>query len=109
MQLPIVSWLEVAGLLLALLAFRRPRWARLKVGASLAVVVIALFNLAHFSQGWVQWGYRFSLDFIPFLLPLVALGAMRADGRPRRIAYALLIVGATVNLWGVAWAKILGW
>jgi hypothetical protein len=101
--------LSAPGLLLALLAFRRPRWARLKVGASLAVVVIALFNLAHFSQGWVQWGYRFSLDFIPFLLPLVALGAMRSDGRPRRLAYALMILGATVNLWGVAWAKVLGW
>ena len=35
-----------------------------------AVVLIAVFNLGHFSQGWVQWGYRFSLDFLPFLLPL---------------------------------------
>ncbi len=97
------------GLLLAALAFRRPRAARLKVGASLAVAVIALFNLAHFSQGWVQWGYRFSLDFVPFLLPLVAIGAARSDGRPRRVAAALVVVGAAVNLWGVAWGRILGW
>ena len=61
---------------------------RLALGTAAAVLVIALFNLAHFSQGWVQWGYRFSLDFIPFLLPMVALGAARpADGRPRMIAY----------------------
>ena len=101
--------LSAPGLLLALLAYRRPRLARLKVGATLAVAVIALFNLAHFSQGWVQWGYRFSLDFMPFLLPLVAIGAARADGSPRRAAYALLVVGLAVNLWGVAWGRILGW
>jgi len=101
--------LSAPALLLALLAFRRPRLARLKVGASAAVVIIALFNLAHFSQGWVQWGYRFSLDFMPFLLPLVALGAARADGRPRRIAFVLVALGAAVNLWGVTWGQILGW
>ena len=76
--------LSAPGLLLSLFAIcRRPR-ARLTIGAGVTVILIALFNLAHFSQGWVQWGYRFSLDFIPFLLPLVALGAARADGRPAR-------------------------
>jgi hypothetical protein len=101
--------LSAPGLLLALLAYRRPRLSRLKAGATLAVAIIALFNLAHFSQGWVQWGYRFSLDFMPFLLPLVAIGAARTDGSPRRLSYALLAVGAVVNLWGVAWGRILGW
>lgn len=101
--------LSAPGLLLALLAFRRPRLARLKVGGAAAVALIAVFNLAHFSQGWVQWGYRFSLDFMPFLIPLVALGAARADGRPRVIAAALLVAGLAVNLWGVTWGKMLGW
>jgi hypothetical protein len=101
--------LSAPGLLLALFAvFRRPR-ARLTIGAGATVILIALFNLAHFSQGWVQWGYRFSLDFIPFLLPLVALGAARVDGRPRVIAVLLVIAGATVNLWGVIWGQMLGW
>jgi hypothetical protein len=72
--------------------------------------LIAVFNLAHFSQGWVQWGYRFSMDFVPFLLPLVALGAGRiADGRPRTIAIVLVVAGALVNLWGVIWGQMLGW
>jgi hypothetical protein len=101
--------LSAPGLLLALLAFRRPFSARLRVGATGAVVIIGLFNLAHFSQGWVQWGYRFSLDFMPFLLPLVALGAARADGRPRLLAYGLLVAGVGVNLWGVTWGQTLGW
>jgi hypothetical protein len=90
----------------------RHRWSRLVLGSVLATVALALFNLAHFSQGWVQWGYRFSNDFIPFLLPLVALGAGvggRAGGRPRVIAVVLVAVSAVVNLWGIVWGGILGW
>jgi hypothetical protein len=102
--------LSAPGLLLALFAIRRHPAARLTLGVGLTVVVIVLFNLAHFSQGWVQWGYRFSLDFIPFLLPLVALGAGRAgDGRPRATAIVLLVAGAAINLWGVTWGQLLGW
>ena len=77
--------LSAPGLLLALFAFRWRGRTRLGIGTAVAVVLIAVFNLGHFSQGWVQWGYRFSLDFLPFLLPMVALGAARpSDGRPRR-------------------------
>jgi len=101
--------LSAPGLLLALLAFRRPRLARLKVGATASVVIIALFNLSHFSQGWVQWGYRFSLDFMPFLLPLVAIGAAKANGKPRLLAIALVVIGAAINVWGVTWGQMLGW
>jgi hypothetical protein len=101
--------LSAPGLLIALFAVRRHPLARLTVGVGVTVIVIALFNLAHFSQGWVQWGYRFSLDFLPFLLPLVALGAGHADGRPRGVAIALVIAGAAINLWGVVWGQLLGW
>ena len=41
---------------------------------------IALVNLMHFSQGWVQFGYRFSNDFVVFALPLVAVGMQRRGG-----------------------------
>ena len=101
--------LSAPGLLLALFAFRRRGLARLSIGAAAAVIAIGLFNLAHFSQGWVQWGYRFSLDFMPFLLPMVALGAARDDGRLRVLAAALLVAGAAINLWGVTWGQALGW
>ena len=32
----------------------------------------------HFSQGWVQFGYRFSNDFAPFAMILVTLGHRQA-------------------------------
>jgi hypothetical protein len=102
--------LSAPALLLSLFAIARRPTARLTLGAVVTVLVIVLFNLAHFSQGWVQWGYRFSMDFIPFLLPLVALGAARAgDGRPRATAIVLLVAGAAINLWGVVWGQLLGW
>jgi hypothetical protein len=98
------------GLLLALIAWVRLRGSRLALGTLLAVVLVATFNLAHFSQGWVQWGYRFSLDWLPFVLPMVALGAARpSDGGPRVVAFALLVAGALVNVWGVMWGRLLGW
>ena len=62
-----VAWRPLRGL----------RVDRATAGATIAVVAIATANLAHFSQGWVQFGYRFSNDFVPFALVLVALGASR--------------------------------
>ena len=85
-------------------------------GALLATLAIAVVDLAHFSQGWVQFGYRFSLDFAPFLLVAVALGAERFLGprgaTPRwRLAAVAGLVGAAVvvQAWGIAWARTLGW
>src|SRR4029079_7325091 len=81
---------------------------RLVTGSLLAVVAITIVNLMHFSQGWVQFGYRFSNDFVPFALVLVVLGMMRL-GRVRGIVGVLVAVSIAVNAWGVAWGLILGW
>ena len=66
----------------------------------------------HFSQGWVQFGYRFSNDAAPFALVLVALGFQRLAFRHRcgmPLAMALIVVSLAVNAWGVLWSRILGW
>jgi hypothetical protein len=95
--------------LLLIPALRRSARTRLVAGAVLAIVLIGLLNLAHFSQGWVQWGYRFSNDLVPFALPLVALGASGRDGRLRLAAYVLIALSVAINAWGVIWGNILGW
>jgi len=82
--------------------------SRLVTGAFLAVVAIAIVNLLHFSQGWVQFGYRFSNDWVVFALPLVALGMARRGG-VGRLAAVLVGASVVVNLWGVIWGNILGW
>jgi uncharacterized membrane protein len=85
-------------------------------GAFLATLAIAVVNLMHFSQGWVQFGYRFSLDFAPFLLVATALGAERVLGPPGtggrwRVAAVggLVVASVAIQAWGIAWARTLGW
>jgi hypothetical protein len=99
--------------LLMIPVLRRYGRSRLVTGAALAVLLVVLLDLMHFSQGWVQFGYRFSNDAVPFALPLVALGIDRmADGTRRwamPLAMALVVVSIAVNAWGVVWATRLGW
>jgi hypothetical protein len=86
----------------------RSRRSRLVAGAYLAVLAIALVNLLHFSQGWVQFGYRFSNDFVVFALPLVAIGMARR-GAVGLLGFGLIAASVAINLWGVIWGNLLGW
>ncbi|HUP53898.1 MAG TPA: hypothetical protein VM408_00200 [Methylomirabilota bacterium] len=99
--------------LLLVPALRRYGRSRLVTGAALAVLLVVVIDLMHFSQGWVQFGYRFSNDAVPFALPLVALGLDRVARDTRRwampAAMALVGVSIAVNAWGVVWARQLGW
>ena len=108
--------------LLAIPAFRVGRRRRLTLAAATAILLVTVANLMHFSQGWVQFGYRFSNDIVPFALLLVALGIDRlaapragddADSDPAPwampLAMALIFVSIAINAWGVVWGRILGW
>jgi hypothetical protein len=86
-----------------LLAWRR----RLVAGSALAVLGIALIDLMHFSQGWVQFGYRFSNDLAPFAVILVTLGIARLGIGLRSLG--LVALSIAVNAWGVYWGVALGW
>ena len=62
----------------------------------LTTAVVALPSLLYMNSGWVQFGYRFSLDYLVFLFMLIAIG-----GRPLgRLAKALIIAGVVINLLG---------
>ncbi|MCG8417279.1 MAG: hypothetical protein MJE77_04960 [Proteobacteria bacterium] len=66
----------------------RPLW--------LTVALVALPTLLYQNSGWFQFGYRFSLDYMPLLVLLLAIG-----GRPLgRVARALIIAGIIINLFG---------
>ena len=96
MALPLDTGMSVIltspAFLFALPALRRYGRSRAVTGAALAVLIIAVVNLMHFSQGWVQFGYRFSLDFVPWALVLVALGMERIRSGTG-VAIAVVLVG----------------
>jgi hypothetical protein len=60
----------------------------------------------YFYQGWVQFGYRYLLDALPYLIVLTAMGM--AEGR-RAAVVVLLELSALSNALGVYWGKKLGW
>ena len=62
----------------------------------ISTVLVAIPSLLYMNSGWVQFGYRFSLDYMAFLIMLVAIG-----GRPlNALAKALIVFGIVVNLFG---------
>jgi len=84
------------------------RWRnRLVLGAILATVAIGFGILMNFGPGWVQFGFRRTLDFAPFALILVALAMTRYG--VGRVAAALVAFSILVNAWGVYWGVALRW
>lgn len=93
-------WFTTPALLF--LARQRPtdsRADRLWRRATVATVaVIAIPHLFYQNTGWVQFGYRFSMDYIAYLTLLLALGQPRLG----RAFKALTVVGVGVNAFGAA-------
>jgi hypothetical protein len=88
------------GLLLAARApWRDPRtWILLA-----AAVLVLIPTLLYYGGGWLQFGYRYFLDSIPFLWAMVALGVARRGETPWW-GWTLILFGCLVGLGGVYWA-----
>ena len=71
------------------------RMAKILGFTALAVATPIFF---YQNTGWEQFGYRFSLDFMPYLLALLALGGRRFG----RVVKGLIIAGVLVNALGAA-------
>jgi len=62
----------------------------------LTVAMVALPSLLYQNSGWLQFGYRFALDYMALLVVLIAIG-----GRPLgRTAKVLIAIGIAINLFG---------
>jgi hypothetical protein len=77
---------------------------RLQRNLFLGAGAIAFVDFLHYMQGWVQFGYRFLLDFLPLLLIILAI-----KFKPTKILIILIIISVVVNTWGVFWGIKLGW
>jgi len=87
-----------------LLALIPPFKKKLEKISLLGALPVALLVFSHYAQGWVQFGYRFILDFILFLMMILAIRF-----KATYVSMTLLLISITVNYWGVLWGIKLGW
>ena len=84
-----------------LMAVRAP-WSSARswwlLGAAVAVLIPTLL---YYGGGWLQYGYRYFLDSIPFIVALVGLGVARHG--TGLLLVPLIVFGVIVNLGGVYW------
>ncbi|MBK8936112.1 MAG: hypothetical protein IPM79_00245 [Polyangiaceae bacterium] len=74
-------------------------------GLAVTAALVALPNLLYHNTGWVQFGYRFSNDFIVFLLSMLAVGR-----RPLKTTFVVLAAWSIfVNAFGALSFQRPGW
>jgi hypothetical protein len=93
-----MSLLLVSPALLYLFKVRKK--SPLVIGAWVALGLMVILLLLYYNTGWMQFGYRFSLDFMTLVLVLLAVGAGQ---RIRPMMKALIVLSVLINLWGVYW------
>jgi len=85
------------ALLTSLWAGFRDRTARL---LWIATVLVAVPVFLYYGGGYIQYGFRYSLDFTPFLVALMAIGSHRWIGWPEKLL-VLASIGSVVA--GICW------
>jgi hypothetical protein len=110
MQIPKFPWFRPDGMGMSilltspglLLAFRADWRNRLSWALGIAFVLVMLPNLLYYGGGWLQYGFRYALDAIPFAIALCAVALTRH--RAGLIWWAVLAFGLVVGAGGVYWA-----
>lgn len=73
----------------------------------LSITLIFILVALRGGTGWTQFGYRYAVDFYPFLTTLTIMGVGKTG--LKWYHWALLGFGILVNLWGVIWINKFGW
>jgi hypothetical protein len=79
-----------------------------------AAILVLIPTLLYYGGGWLQYGYRYALDSIPFIFALCALAAVRDAERREAVSVdgaaigwgwrILITLGVIVGMGGVYWA-----
>lgn len=69
---------------------------RLTLALTATALAVAVPGLFYMNNGWYQFGFRFSNDWLPYLLLILAVGTRRFD----RTFVALGLCGVAVSTWG---------
>jgi hypothetical protein len=86
-----------------LYCFRAPlsAWATRAAWIGIAAALVPLAT--YFSTGYVQFGHRYGMDYLPLVMLLVVMGMGR---RPSRLAWGLSVVSMAAQAWGaVLWLR----
>ncbi len=73
---------------------------RLVIACWAAIIAVTMTNFTFAASGWAQFGYRYALDFYPFLF-LLTMKGMGSDLRWHH--KGMIGAGIVVNLWAVLW------
>jgi len=73
----------------------------------ISIILISLLIFSHGTTGFAQFGYRFAVDFYPFMFLLIIRGTYKSSLKWHH--WILLILSIMVNLWGVIWINKFGW
>jgi hypothetical protein len=76
---------------------------RLVQASWMAIALTLCPILTYYGIGVVQFGYRYALDFMPFVGILVARGL---PARLTRSSRALIASSVAINIWGAVWLAI---
>jgi hypothetical protein len=74
---------------------------RLALVLALGGLLMLLPDLFYYGVGWIQFGYRYALDALPFFVALAAIGLRKPQAA--RWVPALAVYGVAVNVAGAAW------
>lgn len=97
-------WITTPAFLLSLFAPLKQKIVKL---SWLAIFLISIIIFSHGSTGFAQFGYRFAVDFYPFLILLTIIGAKGIKNK--KIYPFFVFLGIVVNLWGVLWINKFRW
>lgn len=73
----------------------------------IVIVLISLVIFSHGTTGFAQFGYRFAVDFYPFLIFLTIKGVSK--GKLKWHHYLFLLISVLVNFWGVIFINKFSW
>lgn len=97
-------WFTTPAFIYSLLAKVK---SKLTVVSWLTISLIAFGVFMHGSTGFAQFGYRFAVDFYPFLFLLVCIYVKEKNLKWHH--WTLLIFSILINLWGVLWINKFDW
>lgn len=97
-------WITTPAFIFALKSYKD----KITLACWSAIIPIAVLVMSHCGTGITQFGYRFAMDFYPFLIILTARG-MNISTNLKWYHKLLIVIGIIVNLWGVIWINKFGW